>query len=129
MSKKQSMAIDFAGQPAPAPWVWQWLVSGSGKAPYKVSVRKFLGADVTQWGCTCPASRFMQDGERSCKHVLRLQVAALTTPDVFNTVPGHVRALLGKALENQPISIALANIFSDTTASPAIKERRIKVVQ
>ena len=55
MSKKQSMAIDFSGQPAPVPWLWQWRVHGSGKEPYRVSVRKFNMADAVEWGCACPA--------------------------------------------------------------------------
>ena len=125
MSKKQSMAIDFSGQQAPAPWLWQWRVHGSGKEPYRVSVRKFNMADAVEWGCTCPASRFMADGERACKHVLRIQLEALQNPQSFMGCPAAVRELLNAGRPKDLTMPAKAG----TLPIAANTGRRIKVIQ
>ena len=125
MSKKQSMAIDFSGQQAPAPWLWQWRVHGSGKEPYRVSVRKFNTADVVAWGCTCPASRFLADGERNCKHVLRIQLEMAQNPFSFINVPESVRMLVLKAAPQGLTMPAKAG----TLPIAANTGRRIKVIQ
>ena len=125
MSKKQSMAIDFSGQQAPAPWLWQWRVHGSGKEPYRVSVRKFNTADVVEWGCTCPASRFLADGERNCKHVLRIQLEMAQNPFSFINVPESVRMLVLKAAPQGLTMPAKAG----TLPIAANTGRRIKVIQ
>ena len=125
MSKKQSMAIDFSGQQAPAPWLWQWRVHGSGKEPYRVSIRKFSMADGVAWGCTCPASRFLADGERNCKHVLRIQLEMAQNPFSFNTVPESVRMLVLKAA---PQGVTMPT-KAGTLLIAANTGRRIKVIQ
>ena len=134
MSKKQSMAIDFSGQQAPAPWLWQWRVHGSGKEPYRVSVKAGAAyggptGDQTKpqpvWGCTCPASRFMADGERTCKHVLRLHLEMLQNPLSFINVPESVRMLVLKAAPQGLTMPAKAG----TLPIAANTGRRIKVIQ
>lgn len=137
MSKKQSMAIDYSGQQAPAPWLWQWLVHGSGKQPYRVSVRHGAPQPATDysvkketavWGCTCPASRFMQDGERTCKHVLRLHVEMLQNPMSFSNVPERVRNLLATA-SPQGLTGPLSSGTLPSQKWAAAGARRIKVIQ
>ena len=134
MSKKQSMAIDFSGQQAPTPWLWQWLVPGSGKAPYRVSVRYGEPTRAGQygtkketpaWGCTCPASRFLADGERNCKHVLRIQLEMAQNPFSFINVPESVRMLVFKAAPQGLTMPAKAG----TLPIAANTGRRIKVIQ
>lgn len=134
MSKKQSMAIDFNGQQAPAPWLWQWRVHGSGKEPYRVSVKAGAAyggptGDQTKpqpvWGCTCPASRFMADGERACKHVLRIQLEALQNPQSFMGCPAAVRELLNAGRPKDLTMPAKAG----TLPIAANTGRRIKVIQ
>ena len=126
MSKKQSMAIDFSGQQAPAPWLWQWRVHGSGKEPYRVSIRKLIFADGVVWGCTCPASRFLADGERNCKHVLRIQLEMAQNPFSFINVPESVRMFVLKAAAPQGLTMPAK---AGTLPIAANTGRRIKVIQ
>lgn len=85
--------------------------------PNKKYVLAF-NADTGQWGCSCPAWRFVKNGVRNCKHakaVAGLEPSQM--PDVERRLEhAHIGTNFGKAIEKAKAQLLAAGYVVEDAA-------------